>query len=163
MADIKTAVMKIFLDTGRWPNTFIIPVDALGVIEAHPRVVDRFKNFALNDPDAWKSLLNVPAPENFFIVDSMYNAAQNIDATESITSFWGQDVWIGLVDSTPGQKTKTFAKTFVYPQQDGSIRPTDRWRDEDTKSDMFRVTYEYDIKIVSNVAGYLIQTAVAAL
>lgn len=163
VADIRAAAFKVYLDTGRWPNTFIIPIDALGVIEQHPRVVDRFKNFALSEPDAWKALINVPAPANFFIVDSMYNAAQNIDAAESITSFWGQDVWIGLVDPQPGQKTKTFAKTFVYPQQDGSIRPTDRWRDEDTKSDMFRVTYEYDIKIVSNVAGYLIQTAVAAI
>lgn len=163
VANIKTAVMRVFLDTGRWPNTMIIPLDALGVIEGHPRVVDRFKTFALTDPDAWKALLNVPAPENFFIVDSMYNSANNIDLAESIVSFWGQDVWIGLVDDTPGQKTKTFAKTFVYPQLDGTTRPTDRWRDEDTKSDMFRVTYEYDIKIVSNVAGYLIQNAVAAV
>jgi len=163
VADIRTACFKVYLDTGRWPNTFIIPIDALGIIEQHPRVVDRYKNFALSQPDAWESLINVPAPEDFFIVDSKYNAAQNVDAAESITSFWGQDVWIGLVDSTPGQKTKTFGKTFVYPQPDGSVRASDRWRDEDTRSDMFRVTYEYDIKIVSNVAAYLIQTAVAAI
>lgn len=163
VADIRTAAFKVYLDTGRWPNTMIIPVDALGVIEQHPRVVDRFKNFSLAEPEAWKALINVPAPENFFIVDSKYNAAQNVDAAESISSFWGQDVWIGLVDPTPGQKTKTFAKTFVYPQPDGSIRAVDSWRDNDLRGDWYRTFYEYDVKIVSNVAGYLIQTAVAAM
>ena len=161
--DILTAVRRVYLDTGRWPNTMVVPTDSLGVIEGHPRIVDRFKNFALTNPEAWKSLLNVPAPENFFIVDSKYNAADNIEAAESITSFWGQDVWIGLVDSTPGQKTKTFGKTFAQVYPDGSIRPSDKWREEPRKSDIVRVSQNYDLKIVSNVAGYLIKNAVVAV
>lgn len=163
VADIKAAVMRVYLDTGIWPNTMIIPIDALGVIEGHPRVVDRFKNFALTDPAAWKQLLNVPAPENFFIVDSKYNAAQNINATETITSFWGQDVWIGIVDEVPGQSTKTFAKTFQFPYASGDTRPTEKWREEPRKADIVRTSWRYDLKIVSNVAGYVIKTAVNAL
>jgi hypothetical protein len=160
VADLRAACFKVYTLTNRWPNTMIIPIDALGIIEQHPRVVDRFKNFSLSEPDAWKALINVPAPTNFFIVDSKVNTAQNVWAAENIVSLWGQDVWLGLVDPVPGQKTKTFAKTFVYNQPDGSVRAVDRWRDEDTRSDLFRTTYEYDLKIVSNVAGYLIQTAV---
>lgn len=163
VSDIKNAVMRIYQDTGRWPNTMTIPMDALGVIEGHPRVVDRFKNFSLTDPEAWKSLLNVPYPENFFVVDSRYNSADNIDATENIVSFWGQDVWIGLVDPTPGQKTKTFGKTFSQIYPDGTIRPTEKWREEPRKADIVRTSFKYDLKIVSNVAGYLIKNAVAAL
>ena len=160
--DIKTAVMRVYLDTGRWPNTMVIPVDAIGVIEGHPRVIDRFKNFALTDPEAWKALLNVPAPENFYIVDSKYNAAQNIDATEAITPFWGQDVWIGLVDPQPGQRTKTFGKTFAKPYP-GGMKPTEKWREEPRKADLVRTSYRYDVKIVSAAAGYIIKTAVNAL
>jgi hypothetical protein len=163
VADILTAVRRVYLDTGRWPNTMIVPTDSLGVIEGHPRVVDRFKNFALTNPEAWKALLNVPYPENFFMVDSKYNAADNVDATESITSFWGQDVWIGLVDPTPGQKTKTFGKTFAWVYPDGTVRPADKWYEKNRKSDIVRVSQNYDLKIVSNVAGYLITNAVAAV
>jgi hypothetical protein len=163
VADIRAACFKVYIDTGRWPNTMTIPIDALGIIEQHPRVVDRFKNFALTDPEAWKALINVPAPTNFFIVDSKINTANSIDATESIVSLWGQDVWIGLVDPTPGQKTKTFGKTFAQTYPDGSIRPTDRWREEDRKSDLVRTSYKYDLKVVSDTAGYLIKTAVAAV
>jgi hypothetical protein len=162
VADLKAAVMRIYLDTGRWPNTVIMPIDAIGVIEGHPRVVDRFKNFALTAPEAWKLLLNVPAPENFFIVDSKYNAAQNMDAAESITSFWGQDVWVGLVDPQAGQRTKTFAKTFAWPYA-GGVRPTEKWREEPRKADLIRTSYRYDLKVVSAAAGYIIKTAVNAL
>lgn len=163
VANIKTAVMRIYLDTGRWPNTFIIPSDALGVIEGHPRVVDRFKNFSLTDPEAWKKLLNVPAPENFFIVDSKYNTADNIDAAESIASFWGQDAWIGLVDPTPGQKTKTFAKTFLQPYAGFGQMPTEKWSEVQRKTDVVRASWRWDTKIVSAEAGYLFVTAVNAV
>lgn len=161
--DIRAACFKIYKATGRWPNTMTIPIDALGIIEQHPRVVDRFKNFALTDPLAWKALINVPAPDNFFIVDSMVNTANNIDASENIVSLWGQDVWIGLVDAQPGQKTQTFGKTFVQTYPDGSTKPTDRWREEDRKSDLVRTSYKYDLKVISDTCGYLFQTAVAAV
>lgn len=163
VANIRAACFKVYKDCGRWPNTMTIPIDALGVIEQHPRVVDRFKNFALTDPEAWRALINVPAPDNFFIVDSMVNTADNIDATESIESLWGQDVWIGLVDPQPGQKTVTFGKTFAQKYPDGTVRPTDRWREEDRKSDLVRTSYKYDLKVISDTAAYLFQNAVVEI
>lgn len=165
VVDIKTAVQRIYLDCGRWPNTMIMPFDAVGVIENHPRVVDRFKNFSLSEPNALKVLMGLPAEVNLntFVVDSRYNQADNVDLAEDIVSFWGQDVWIGIVDPTEGQKTQTFAKTFAWPYADGSIRPTDRWREEPRKADIVRTSYRYDLKIVQPDAGYLLTTAVAAV
>jgi hypothetical protein len=160
---LRTAVWRVYADTGRWPNTMVYPSDALGIIEGHPRVVDRFKNFSLVDPEAWKALLNVPAPQNVFMVDSKYNSADNIDAAESIVSLWGQDVWVGIVDPTPGQRTKTFGKTFAQVYPDGTVRPTDKWYEKARKSTVVRTSQKYDLKIVSNVAGYLIKNAVAAI
>lgn len=163
VATIKTAIQRIYLDTGRYPNTMIVPFDAAGVIENHPRVVDRFKNWSLTQDGAWQALTGLPAPGNIFVVDSRYNSADNIEAAENIVGFWGQDIWIGLVDPTPGQKTFTFMKTFAYKQPDGSTRPTEKWREEGRKSDLVRTTYEYDTKLVSANAGYLIKNAVAAV
>lgn len=167
VTNLRTAVQRIYLDTGRWPNTFIIPFDAVGVIENHPRVVARFQQFALTVPDAWQQLLGLP-PEatsdlNVFVVDSRYNSADNVDLTESMVSFWGQDVWMGLVDPTPGQRTKTFGKTFAQIYPAGSTRPTERWREEGRKSDLVRTSWSYDLKIVSSVAGFLITNAVVAI
>jgi hypothetical protein len=165
ITNLRTATRRIYLDTGRWPNTMIIPFDAVGVIENHPRVVVRFQNFSLNIND-WRPLIGLPPDAtdwNMFVVDSKYNSADNVDLTESIASFWGQDVWLGIVDNTPGQKTMTFGKTFSQVYLDGSVRPTERWREEGRKSDLVRTNWKYDTKIVSQNAGYLIKTAVAAI
>lgn len=169
VANLKTAFQRIHLDTGRWPNTITFPWDAAGVVENHPRIVRRFENFSLTDPQAWEALMGLP-PEatanlNIFVTDSKFNTADNVDAPESITTFWGTDVWIGLVDVVPGQKTFTFAKTFSqkYTEAGGQVRPTENYRDEDRKVDIVRTSWSYDQKVVSSLAGYLVKTAVTAV
>lgn len=165
VSNLRAAAQRIWLDTARYPNTFVIPFDAVGVIENHPRVVDRFKNWSLSQPNAWQTLLSLPdqAPLNIIIADSKVNQADNIDSAEDIVSLWGQDVWLGIVDPTPGQKTKTFMKTFAQIYPTGGTRPSERWQEVNRKTDVVRANWQYDLKIVSSVAGYIFKTAVAAV
>lgn len=160
VANILTAMRAVYAATGRYPNTMVIPALGISYIENHPRVVDRFKTFSLLLPDAFKLLTGFEG--TILPVDSVYNAANNIDATVAVTSFWGKDVWIGIVDPVPGQKTFTFGKTFAQIYPDGTIRPTDRWREEPRKADLVRVSYKWDTKLVSAGAGYLITNAFSA-
>lgn len=169
VANIKLAIQTIFQATRRWPNMMIIPFDAIGIIENHPRVVGRYQYTSVMDPNAWRVMLGLPAGVadgiQVFVVDSVYNAADNVDATEDIQSFWGTDIWLGVTDKSLGQRTKTFAKTFYWPYQGrvGELRTVDRWRDEEIKSNKVRTSSRYDVKVVSGVAGYLFKTAVAAI
>lgn len=158
--DIMLAMRTVWMLTGRYPNTIVIPTQGLPYIENHPRIVDRFKSFSLSIPDAFRILTGFQG--DIIMVDSLYNAANNLDATPVITSFWGKDVWIGIVDRTPGLMTMTFGKTFAEIYPGGSTRPTERWREEGRKSDIVRNNYKYDLKIVSSVAGYLIKNAFSA-
>jgi hypothetical protein len=158
--DIMTGMRKIYSLTGRWPNQLIIPTMGVSFLENHPRVLTRFSNFALTNPDAFRLLTGFTG--EILTVDSVYNAANNIDAAESITSFWGKDVVLAVTDPNPGQRTKTFMKTFAQIYPNGVTRPTDRWREEPRKADIVRTSYKWDTKIVSNVAGYLIKTAFSA-
>lgn len=160
VGQIRLGIRTIYSKTGRYPNTLAIPTLGVGYIENHPRVVDRFKSFALTDPEAFRKLTGFDG--QILLVDSVYNAADNYEATEVITSLWGKDVWLGIVDPQPGQRTRTFAKTFSQVYPDGTIRPTDRWYENARKSEIVRVSQKYDLKIVSNVAGYIIKTAFSA-
>jgi hypothetical protein len=157
VANILTGMRTVWQATRRYPNVLAIPTMGMSYIENHPRVIDRFKNFRLSQPDAFQLLTGFEG--KIVNVDSVYNAADNIDATASITDFWGKDVWLGIVDEAPGLYTQTFGKTFAQTYPDGSIRPADRWREESRKADMVRVSMKYDLKIVSNIAGYLIKNA----
>lgn len=158
--DILAGMRVVWAATRRYPNVLAIPTMGMSYIENHPRVVDRFKNFRLTQDDAFQLLTGFPG--KVVNVDSVYNAADNVDATQSITDFWGKDVWLGIVDPNPGLLTQTFGKTFAQIYPDGSIRPTDRWREEARKADIVRTSMKYDLKVVSNIAGYLIKTAFSA-
>lgn len=163
VGNLRLAIRKIYQLTGRWVNTMAIPFELVGAIENHPRVVGRYQYTSVLDPNAWRVMLGLPQGVaeaiNVFVVDSQYNAANNVDADEDIQSFWGQDVWLGIVDAAMGQKTKTFAKTFAFPYPNGQIRTVDRWDEIQKKRTVVRTSYRYDVKIVSNVAGYLFKTA----
>jgi hypothetical protein len=155
--DIMVGMRAVYAATGRYPNTLVIPKLGMSYIENHPRVVDRFKNFALSIDDAFRTLTGFEG--TILGVDSVYNAANNIDATISVQSFWGKDVWLGIVDPGLGLNQFTFGKTFSQTYPDGTTRPVDRWREEPRKADLVRVSQKYDLKIVSAGAGYLITTA----
>lgn len=159
VTDIRTGRRAIFNLTGREPNTLVIPVQGWDYILNHPRVVARYTYFQLTNDNAFQQLTGFNG--RVLLVDSGYNTADNIDATEAFAFLWGKDVWLGIVDPTPGQNTKTFGKTFEQPYPAGR-RPTDRWREEPRKSDLFRVSWKYDLKVVSNQAGYVIKTAFGA-
>lgn len=137
----------------------VIPWIVWSYIRNHPKIIDRFKSFQLTNDEAFKELTGFNG--TIIIAESQYNTADNIDASESISEFWGKDVWMGVVDPVPAQRTKTFAKTFVYPYNGSVQRPVDRWREEPRKADLFRTSMRYDLKVVSNTAAYLIKAAVA--
>jgi hypothetical protein len=158
--DIMVGMRAIYAATLRWPNTLALPTLGLSFIENHPRVVDRFKTFSLTMDDAFQRLTGFQG--QIILLDSVYNAANNIDSTVAMTSFWGKDVWLGIVDPTVGQNTFTFGKTFAEIYPDGTTRPTERWREEPRKADIVRTNFAYDLKIVSSSAGYLIKTAFGA-
>lgn len=160
VGDIMLGMRTIYSKTGRYPNTLAIPTLGVPFIENHPRLVTRFMNFTLTDPEAFRKLTGFEG--QIILVDSVYNAADNVDATEVITTLWGKDVWLGIVDPVPGQRTKTFGKTFAQRYPDGSLRPSEKWREEPRKADLVRSNYKYDLKVVSNVAGYIIKTAFSA-
>lgn len=157
VSDIMVGMRAVYAATGRYPNTLAIPSLGMSYIENHPRIVDRFKNFTLTDAEAFRKLTGFTG--TILPVDSVYNSANNIDAAESITSLWGKDVWLGIVDPVIGLNQFTFGKTFAQTYPDGTTRPTDRWREEPRKADIVRVSYKWDLKIVSADAGYLITTA----
>lgn len=159
---LRNAVTKIQGIIGKPPNRLMFPREGVPYIENHPDVVARFINFSLMDTEAWVKLIGLAPDSQIILVDSKYNAADNIDATESITSLWGKDVGLFYVEDNPGLLTQTFGKTFAVPYPSGDVTPVDRWREEGRKSDIVRYSFRYDVKIVAGIAGYIIKTAFSA-
>lgn len=159
---VRAAILKINSKIGVPPNTMLIPRLGVSYLENHPDVVARFSNFNLTDSEAFNNLTGFNG--KVVLADVVYNDVNNIDAAENLVSMWGKDVWIGYVRPGLNRRDLSFGKTFMWPPSGpgGELQPTERWREESRKSDLVRTTWQYDPKITTSMAGYLIKDAFGA-
>ena len=155
---VRAAIAKVQSLTGVTPNVMAFGSQGVPWLTGHPDMVARFTNFALTDDGAFRALTGFDG-EMVLIGDDKYNDNDIQEATESLVSAWGKDVFIGYV--TPNLETDdlSFGKTFAQTYPDGTTRPTDRWREEGRKSDLVRTSWKYDLKVTFSGAGYLIKDA----
>lgn len=155
---VRAAIAKVASKIGRPPNVMAMGSQGVPWLEDHPDMVARFTNFALTDEGAFRALTGFDG-RLVLIGDDQYNDNDIQEATEQLVSAWGKDVWIGYVNPNLEERDLSFGKTFAQIYPDGSTKPTDRWREEGRKSDLVRVSWKYDIKVTSSIAGYLIKDA----
>lgn len=158
---LQAAMRKVTSLVGQKPNRMLIHTIGLGWLIEHPDIVARFSTFDLTDPEAWKALIGFEG-EVVEVMDDEYNDNDIQEATESPAYTWGKDVILAYVNDNLELDDLSFGKTFAQIYPDGSTRPTDRWREEDRKSDLVRTSWKYDYKVTTSSAGYLIKDAFSA-
>jgi hypothetical protein len=154
----RAALLKVQGKIGVPPNRCLIHAMGIPWIENHPDVVARFSNFNLTDPGAFRELTGFDG-EFVIVGDDQYNDNDIQEASESLASAWGKDVILAYVNDGLSLNDLSFGKTFAQVYPDGSPKPTDRWREEGRKSDLVRVSWKWDLKVTSSIAGYLIKDA----
>lgn len=158
---MQTAVRVVESKIGVPPNRLLIGSIGIGWLEEHPDVVARFQNFSLRDPEAWRVLIGFEG-EVVIVGDDKYNDNDIQEATETLVEAWGKDVIFTYTNPEMSLNDLSFGKTFAQRYLDGTTRPTDRWREEDRKSDLVRTSWKWDTKVTSSIAGYLIKDAFSA-
>lgn len=158
---VRAAINKITALIGTPPNK--LAMGALGAtwLENHPDTVARFSNFNLTDPEAFQQLTGFQG-EVILIGDDKYNTNDLEESTEVLAEIWGKDVIILYNQDDVGLLDLSFGKTFAQRYPDGTLRPTDRWREEGRKSDLVRTSFKWDLKVTASSAGYLIKNAFSA-
>lgn len=161
IVDIITGMRAIYQDILEYPNVMIFPWDVWIQLTNHASLIARYQYTQAQFDVEQAIRLFTGYNGAIYVTNAMYNTADNIDATAVMTKIWGKDVIMAKVDATPGQMTQTFGKTFLQPYPDGNNRQAWRWREENRTSDVFRVGWRWDLKLVQNLAGYIIKSAVA--
>lgn len=156
---IENARRTIFASIYKEPNMLVIPWTVWSYLRNHPKIVARVQYTSVSTVGAFQELTGFTG--DIVIPTAVYNTADNVDATEAAAEIWGKDVILAVTESQPAMNTKCFGKTFMQPYPNGSLNPVDAWREEPRRSDLVRCSMKYDLKVVSNTAGYLIKNAVA--
>jgi hypothetical protein len=78
--------------------------------------------------------------------------------TTSLTDLWGDDIWIGYVQPSPGIKKVSFGYTF-----ESRGYQTKRWREEPRESNGFRLSRVSVRKVVCSAAGALLYNCLSSI
>jgi hypothetical protein len=163
VADVKAGKKKVHDVLFRDPNTMAVQYEVAIVLEDHTAIIDRIKyttGKATTD-EVLSDLFGL----SFFRagagnVTSVYGQAETVDY------MWPTDVVMAYVPPVPARKTPAFAYEFVESYGSSGVMPTERWYEQDRKTDIVQVSRKYDLKYITidgsskAVAGYLIKNAI---
>ncbi|MBM3216433.1 hypothetical protein FJZ36_16150 [Candidatus Poribacteria bacterium] len=155
--DIRAGANVIAGKIGRHPNTLVLGDEVYSKLQDHASVLDRIKytQKGIVTPDLLAGLFDV---ERVLVGRGIENTAAE-GVTPSYARLWGKHAALLYVPEQAGLRTLSFAYWFVWRGYDFA---TERWRKSDGgNADGFRVRAQWDAKVVSDTAGYLIVNAVA--
>jgi hypothetical protein len=147
------------------PNTAIIPYQVMSILEDHPDFIERIKYSQAGVITA-EIIAAVVGLQRVVVPGLGFNSAA-LGATPVLSYLWGKDVVLAWVPERAGLKTPAFGYEFVWRYPGGQSMVTERWRSQERKSDLIRVSRRYDLKFIAvdgsgdTLAGYLIKNAVA--
>ncbi len=147
------------------PTKTMIPWQVLSFMEDHPDFIERIKysQTGILTKDLIGAVLGI---RNIVVPEAGYNTAA-MGATEALAYIWGKDILMAMVPPRAAQNTPAFGYEFVWRYPGGQEQITERWREQQRKSDIIRVSRRYDLKLTTldggglSTAGYLIKNAIA--
>lgn len=157
--DITTAATTIRDASGQLPNTMICDWEVAFKLVQHTDVKDT--RLVGPGPLRREKVLAVLADWfglNVIIGSAMYNTAKE-GATASLSTTWGNDVFIGYINPKPGLKTQTCCMTFELDPGRGVYR----YDPGDPPNAHYIMVREegLDEKIIDSDCGYVIENAIA--
>jgi len=167
IADLKTGLRKVHSALFMEPNLAVIPYQVMSVMEDHPDFIERIK---YSQPGVITAdiIASVVGLQNTIVPGVGFDNTGNPGGTPVLAYLWGKDVVLAWVPPRAGLKTPAFAYEFVWRYPGGQSQVAERWRSNERKSDLVRVSRRYDLKFIANDdttglsnAGYLIKAAVA--
>jgi len=166
ITNVRTGVRAIHAKLFLEPNLGIFPYEVMTQLEDHPDFLDRIKYSERGILTA-EIIATILGLERVIVPGVGYNATANPSAAANLSYLWGKDVLLAYVPPRAGLKIPAFAYEFNWGYGVGMPQVTERWREENRKSDIIRVSRRYDLKLVAKdsnglaIAGYLIKNAVA--
>lgn len=151
--DFQTARKTIYKKTFMRPNTILLPYEVYETVREHPKVIERIKYVkeAIVDEAVLAALWGV---KRVIVAGAGENTAKE-GAADSLAYIWGKNAWVGFVESRPRLKRPSWG--YALRSQKNLV---ERWRDNPRKGEMFRVSYKEIHKIVTQSAGYWMQTVI---
>ncbi|PIP38770.1 MAG: hypothetical protein COX19_10775 [Desulfobacterales bacterium CG23_combo_of_CG06-09_8_20_14_all_51_8] len=152
---IDTAKEAVRTQIGREPNVIIIPSAVAKVVKRDAEIRNLIKYThadLLVDGDLPPTLWNLKV----IIPKATYCSTVEGAATQTMADIWGKHMI--LLYANPNAAIDDVSAGYIFRSRNWQ---TKEWREEEKSRDVVETGYIEDEKIVSNVAGYLIEDCIA--
>lgn len=159
--DVEAAVNKVRANSGLWANAIILSRATFRNLRRCEQIVDLVKYSGLQDPTAKgitaAAIASVFDLEHVIVAGGTKNTADE-GQTASLDDIWNPEyAMVCRIDGVPDTKIPTLARTFHYTgdgsQIDGLV---EQYREEQTRSDIFRVRHDTHEKVLYPELGHLL-------
>lgn len=150
LISIKESKEVIRTKIGKSPNTVIMGCTTYNAISNHPLVLEKVKYIGGGKItlDMIKELLEI---EDMFVGKSVYS-----EDGSTFSDVWGDNIILAYVDKSDYQRRTEFKPSFGYTFQLRDKPEIDVYFENGGKTKVIRNTDNYDIKITSTDAAFLI-------
>lgn len=160
LADVTKAKNRFRFSVGLTPNALVLDKDVLSHVSMCEAVIDRVK---YTSPNAIRGELTIEQLKAYFgvaniiVAGGVYNTSAR-NQPKKVETFWPLDRVLLACVSTGGQDLKepALGRTFVWEEETPNLLVTEQYREEQTRSDVYRVRMYTDECIQFPGAGHIL-------
>ena len=163
IADIKAGKRQIHSAIFLEPNVIVIPYEVMSVLEDHPDFIERIK-YSERGIITAEIIASVLGFQRVIVPGMGFNTEPNPAQTPTISYLWGDSVVMAWVPPRAGLRIPAFAYEFNWRYPGGQVQIAERWRSNERRSDIIRVSRRYDLRMIAvdsgtdgSIAGYVIK------
>ena len=164
-ADVETGKESMRAATGLFPNVMVITYKVFRNLLMAAEITDALKYtnpIELGGMEAQRRILaQYFGMDNVIVGNAIKNGAKKGQSV-TITDIW-DDEYCGLfkVSSGPDLREPVLGRTFLWTADSPSIVTTEQYREEQTRSEVYRVRHSTDEAFIFTGAGYLLSNITA--
>lgn len=160
IAHVLAAKEKVRVITGMDPNAILMGKAVFEDLKNNDGIAERvIYTSEADDAKMAQAIGPVFGLKHVLVGKAVYNSASP-KATASITDVWGSTyVMVARIAETNSPVEPCVARTYLWTDDSASNAVVEQYRDEDRRSDVFRVRHNVDEKVIDSAYGHLIQVA----
>ena len=151
-ANVRAAAQIIRSKIGKLPNTIIMRSEVLDILDEHPNVRDRLK-YTSSESLTAEMLARYFGVKRVILGDAIYANDAGV-----FVDVWGKDMVLAYVPDSPAMREPSFGYTYTLKGHPSVAAP---YRENNRRSWIYGLDYNYAPVIAANTAGFLIQNVIA--
>lgn len=156
--DVETACNKVITLCGIRPNTVVLPRGAVPWIKKNTDLKARLQYVqALTDQAIMMSLPAIFGVERVLIAGGIYNSAAENETLVGADIWSDNYCWIGVCAKTANLAEPCVGRTLLWTNDSPSEFTTEEYREEQTRSTIYRVRHHLDSKIFDASFAHLLK------